>query len=284
MAEVAERNNDSCQEYKELWNRLGIFVINLDQATERIERITRDFSIAGIPITRVAAIHGKRVDEHDFNELSVSLCKWRLRFHLRRDITPNEVGCYLSHIKALKIFLASQKEYALICEDDVSPGYEAKAVLNELLTLSDCWDLIRLFHYSHQTVPFQTLKGGYQLSTAIQGMTSAACYLINRKGAETFLAKTRKIQWLFDTALCQGWIGIREMVIVPPLFPINENSLTSTIEYKNRKKYSRCLIPIRQTCKLILHLRRYGIQLFRILRLQLFYREKSKKKRSFFDS
>lgn len=33
-------------------------------------------------------------------------------------LTPGEVGCTLSHLKALEYFLASEEEYALILEDD----------------------------------------------------------------------------------------------------------------------------------------------------------------------
>lgn len=39
-------------------------------------------------------------------------------------MTPGELGCAMSHIAALKRFLSSDEEYAIIFEDDVIERFE----------------------------------------------------------------------------------------------------------------------------------------------------------------
>lgn len=44
-------------------------------------------------------------------------------------LTPGEVGCALSHVKALEYFLETDDSYCLILEDDIKGGDKE---LNEL--------------------------------------------------------------------------------------------------------------------------------------------------------
>lgn len=60
-------------------------------------------------------------------------------------MTPGELGCTLSHVSALKDFLTSDEEYAIVCEDDAVERFTIDFSQLEkeirLLNLSNCFML-----------------------------------------------------------------------------------------------------------------------------------------------
>lgn len=93
------------------------YVINLDRDTHRLEKITETLAKAGLEWERVSAVAGSTIDQHIVDR------------HHRAGITPlsaNEVGCLLSHQKAMDLLLSTQDDYALILEDDVCVADYAK--------------------------------------------------------------------------------------------------------------------------------------------------------------
>ena len=54
-----------------------------------------------------------------------------------RGIQPGEVGCYLSHKKAIEQFLSTEAPYAIVFEDDAVPcdGFEdaVRAIIDKFL-------------------------------------------------------------------------------------------------------------------------------------------------------
>ncbi|MBF7682338.1 glycosyltransferase family 25 protein [Acinetobacter sp. B5B] len=91
------------------------------------------------------------VKEYFFRAVTNRLCP----------LTPGELGCALSHLSAIKDFLASDDEYAVIFEDDVT----------EVLPV----DLNQLEHYIHEL----NLEQGFLLS--LGGIQMEMCYRVRGK-------------------------------------------------------------------------------------------------------
>lgn len=86
-----------------------VFYINLDRATDRRQHLEQQFRTWGIGATRIAAIDGAVTPPDAFLEGS-----WPV------DVSAQRLACYASHLFALKAFLDSGADRALIMEDDCS--------------------------------------------------------------------------------------------------------------------------------------------------------------------
>ena len=100
-----------------LLSRCGIYLINLDRSTDRLQSAEQHFNAVGIPFERIVAIDARNED------MSIYPIDRKVfqRTHGRANIRPGEIGCYFSHLKALRAFLASGREFGVVCEDDVLP-------------------------------------------------------------------------------------------------------------------------------------------------------------------
>ncbi|MDR3182665.1 MAG: glycosyltransferase family 25 protein, partial [Planctomycetaceae bacterium] len=95
---------------------LPCYIINLDRAKDRWDEVSGRFQSVGFNVIRVPAVDGRelRFPHPDFAQ--------RRYFWLYgRPPVGAKIACFLSHIKALKTFLESDAQHALICEDDVFP-------------------------------------------------------------------------------------------------------------------------------------------------------------------
>lgn len=213
---------------------IDCYVINLDSAKERWDSVVRSPGLSSLNIIRVPAVIGKEIPlpHPEFSPRSYF-------FFYGRKPSPGAIGCYFSHLKTLRAFLASGKEYAIIAEDDIDAPPELPELLNEILRYSDSWDLVRLVGFRQKnSIPFADLGKGYKLVSELENSTSSACYLINRRAAERVLRKLVPMWTNFDIALFHGPpIGIREVAVCPYPVRLTELSFQSNIGYETKGRY-----------------------------------------------
>src|SRR6266404_4597916 len=115
------------------------FIINLDSATDRWTFIEAAFSGSQFILCRVPAVDGKtlRLPHAQYSE---RLYRW---FHGR---TPNvrELACYLSHLKAMEAFLATDEEHALIGEDDLVLRPDFDVAIEAAMQYARSWNILRV--------------------------------------------------------------------------------------------------------------------------------------------
>jgi glycosyl transferase family 25 len=212
-------------------DRINFYVINLDRSPERLQTFMQSFEPLGFNIVRVAAVDGKELTlpHPDYDER-----KYRL-YHGKRT-SRGAVGCYFSHIKALRQFLESDEETALICEDDVAAKPELPQILREVLTYNKHWDLVRLNCLHVPThVPVRKLDLGYRLTVPVYWAGGTGAYLVNRKAAERIIEFSLPMYLPYDHAFEQNWrMNITIMMIVPFPIALNENCHRSTIGETDR--------------------------------------------------
>lgn len=113
-----------------------ILVINLDKDKERLENvkssIEKDYPCS--KLWRVNAIYGK--DLENINEY-----RFKMKCLTNTDST---IGCGLSHIKAWKMIIENNLDFAVIVEDDVTFSTYLKNSLD--VDLPEKWDIIYLGH------------------------------------------------------------------------------------------------------------------------------------------
>jgi glycosyl transferase, family 25 len=242
-----------------------IYVINLDRDAERMASIRANLEALGLPFERLPAVMGKDVPEWE-KLVDLSAYAWRNRLDSPR---AGEVGCYLSHLKAMETFLRTDAPWCVILEDDVEVLPACGEVLRTLGEKDD-WDLVKLFNF-HAGLPVKkrALGAGHHLVAHLTRTTSSAAYVVNRRAAETLLKSMRPITEQVDHALDRPWEtglrtrGIRPMPVV--LAPVAHT--TSTIGYQDKKKVR----PLGKSLKLLLsrakkEICRFGYGLFDAVR------------------
>jgi glycosyl transferase family 25 len=193
------------------------FVINLDSAGDRWATAERNFTATGLDFIRVPAIDGTRL------ELPVSGYSEPL-FRRRHGRTTNlrEVGCYLSHVRALEMFLESEAEYGLICEDDVTFHGDFSAVLESLCRSCTHWDIARLSGLGKgSAIRAIPLRGPHYLCINLGRLKGAGAYVVSRRAAYALVRSLLPMKVPFDHAVDREWFcGLRAVSVQP--FPISQ--------------------------------------------------------------
>lgn len=205
---------------------LQAFVINLDRSTDRLAAMQSRLARAQVDWQRVPGVEGRLLDINRCAEVDVPGYR---RWH-GKELNPAEVGCYLSHIKAMRLFLAGPWSHALLLEDDADFPTDFHPLLQALLAKADQWDIVKLscFH-SGTPVAVADLIAPYALAVPLSRHMNANCIVFNRRAAQTLVDKLLPMRLPYDHALERAWLfGLRLRVVTPTPCP-SETGLTSTI-------------------------------------------------------
>ena len=193
------------------------YVINLDSAAERWAHMQEAFAGTPFQVERVPAVSGKdlQLPIPEFDEE-----KFR-RFH-GRGTNIFEVACYLSHLKAMRAFLATGESHALICEDDLHPTPDAARVIARLMETSRFWNIARVTGLSAGT-PWKiaSLGDGYALNVQVGRLKGCGAYIVDRKAAATLVEGLLPMWLPWDHAADREWpFGLGAVSVSP--FPISQ--------------------------------------------------------------
>ena len=206
---------------------LHTWVINLDRAPERLARIGARLDALGVPWTRFPAVEGKLLGAA---EQAARLDQ--AGFERRHGMTPSlgELGCYLSHVRLMQAFLATEHGFALILEDDVEPTAALPEVLQNLMAASGLWDMVKLSAI-HSGTPVRVLDvgQGHQLGVMFSRCTGSSAYVINRTAAQRYVQQLLPMQLPYDHAYDRGWVyGLKVRRVFPEVC-VHDDQVVSTI-------------------------------------------------------
>ncbi|WP_369726027.1 glycosyltransferase family 25 protein [Bradyrhizobium sp. LLZ17] len=190
------------------------FIINLDRDVARWQTMSDALGSFGIPYQRVRAIDARK---------RISLIRRVVRRDFvyapaRRDLTDAEVGCYLSHLAALKRMIRQRLPVAMIFEDDVVFDSDFSNFYHRDLTkFLTATDIVKFegIHYPH------TSRSGIEIATGTTGRLllrmrptlGAAAYAVTRKGALALLKAASVPDRPFDHKLAyydRHWVDYAE--------------------------------------------------------------------------
>lgn len=235
--------------------RFNTYVLSLKDETQRRTQITNQLKELYIPFTFYDAVDLRKSDRESIDKLYSSI---RSQKYLGRNLTNGEIGCALSHINICEKFLASDKDWALVIEDDAILGRLNKDIINEIIMTPSPFEI---FILGYSKVLEKDEKNYYwrfpikqkaKLNTGILGIPYSqwACgtvaYLINRSGAkkiiEQFIKEGRKVStvaddWSYLEKICNVAIAHYRPILVFENFL----NLESSLELEREKVNKNCL-------------------------------------------
>ena len=186
---------------------VGIFVINLDHSVDRWKSIRAHLLAFPFSVARVSGIYGKKMPALRQDSAVVDLEKYRM-YLKGKEPGLGEIGCYLSHHKALGEFLRSDCEYGIIVEDDVSFSPDFPQVVQGLVRRSLLWDVCALELHPLQSgwpLPVTSLFSNRKLCIYLKEAWRAGAYLVNRWAAERLVEKALPMCLPWDIYYMRFW-------------------------------------------------------------------------------
>ena len=248
--------------------KISTYVINMDSAQERMSHMKAELDRLNIPFIRQAGIVGAELQQPhpDFSA-------WSYKYLHGRGWAPRELGCYLSHIECLKKFIASDADYALILEDDVTLNDDLAPLVTAALRYRSTWNMLRLSTVNHgKWWPVRRLNEKFNLAICLTREKGAGGYLVDRQAAAQMVKHLMPMRLAWDIAFDLEWfLGFKTLGISP--MPISQESNFETqiqqdlslIKIKGQAKYLT-VFPFR----LVLEVSRLLYRSLRLLTLKLF--------------
>jgi len=203
-------------------NKVQILVISLVQSTQRREKVIQELSKISLPWRFLDAVDGRKL-HYPIPEYPAKKVKKLLGF----DLTPNEIGCFLSHRQAWSECL-SQNITTIIFEDDfvLLPHFEN--VIETLLSQTENWGLVRLQAIeesrSHTIQSFPE----YSLVRNDGDPLGATSYIVQPKIAKILLEHATQVYEPLDHFLEHYQKHDIPMLAIKP-YPVDITRVESTI-------------------------------------------------------
>lgn len=219
---------------------LPIFVINLKSAYDRWQESTQQLRRMGLVHERFDATDGYQLAEEEINahfarETSRKWCY---------DLSPPEVGCYLSHWRVWKHIVDSRLPGAFVLEDDFQAASEFPEIIRALSRLEFARpSLITLYHDRPPAaiVKNKFLIGHHRLVTPYRVPWGAVAYYLNLDAARVLCDRRRIFCRQNDTDMRYYWeTGIDVKTVIPS--PVALHSITGgsgTLDIPRRRTRAR---------------------------------------------
>lgn len=204
-----------------------VYVINLDRSPKRLEEISKQLTRAGLSFQRVSAVDGKKATPEQLAQLDEASYQ---RKHGKSSL-PGELGCYLSHVEAIRQFLQSGHTYAVILEDDALLEDGFISVVQYLSHHPGQWDMVKLSGvHSGTPCAVSTINDQYRLSVMFSKCTCSSAYMLNRKAAEAYNQGLLPMSLPYDHEFDKGWTyGIKVRAVTPFVVTHNEQTPTTIV-------------------------------------------------------
>lgn len=211
------------------------YLINLDTAADRRASMEEALSSTRFALTRISAVDGRA--------LPVPVVGYDgAKYHRRhgRTTKPGEIGCYFSHIEALRAFLADGDPHAFICEDDLVLGPDLEKVVTLGLAHARHWNLLRLSALGEgKPAPVIRLDDRYSLAVNLGRLKGTGAYLVDRAAATALVAGMLPMWLPFDHALDREWaFGLKSLRVWPWPCSQTDTLFRSTIQGQKAHKLS----------------------------------------------
>ena len=190
----------------------GIYCLNLKRSPERRRKMIDQAKRLGLEINFVDAIDGQELNEDTLDNYNH---EWRVK--LGHPLKINEVACSMSHQKALKSFLESEYDYAIVLEDDVTLSPNILSVFDACEKVPQ-WDVLHLgIQYNYKgRYNMRSVSDEYNVFVPCKVTRGAIGFAYSRQGAEKVLSLNETIHYPFDKQMALSYkCGIRHLAVLP---------------------------------------------------------------------
>ena len=224
------------------------YLINLDGSADRLASARRQFETHKIAFERVSAVNGHKLSLETLKDYNAQ----KTECYMGRQMSGGEIGCVLSHLKALREFLASDAPYAIVFEDDFLLHDDFLSTVNStidwLSTSNYVWDIVHLSFEGRKYSRPRARVGKSELRHTYYFPMTSTAILWSREGAEAFLEFHREILAPYDNIL-REWQSHRGkgLALYPPIAStIGGASDIDGGKPRNRNRKSSILYGIRK--------------------------------------
>ena len=146
-----------------------LYYINMDKSKERRYQVEKQLKALELKGTRIRGIVGKTLPKHS-------------------SLSPSEVGCLMSHIKAIKTAYENGDTYAIIFEDDINLLLTSywPVNLSQITNGAKGWNIINLY----PVYRFDTTED-YLRFPHKNPCWGCVAYIINREGMKNIMEETQ---------------------------------------------------------------------------------------------
>lgn len=207
---------------------LQVLVISLRRSLDRRAKVEQELKKVSLPWSFLDAVDGSALASPpvEYQPLKVKLLQGY-------PLTPNEIGCYLSHKEAWKRCVAENLP-TLVFEDDFVLSPEFESVINALMNEKDSWNFVRLQGLYEVPNREITSVGGAKLVKNLGDAVGATAYLLNPHVAQVLIDESRTIYEPVDHFLeHQSKHGLEFLAVRP--YPVDISRVKSTIDDRSER-------------------------------------------------
>ena len=207
---------------------LQILVISLRRSLDRRAKVEQELQKISLPWSFLDAVDGSALQTtpKEYKAFKVKCLQGY-------ELTPNEIGCYLSHKEAWKRCVEKNIP-TLIFEDDFVLDADFRNILEILLSSQNSWSFVRL--QGLYEVPYQelSLRDSIHLVKNIGDAVGATAYLLKPEVARTLVDESSDIYEPVDHFLeHQKKHGLEFLAIRP--YPVDITRAKSTIDDRHER-------------------------------------------------
>lgn len=164
------------------------YVINMATSTERLADVTAQMERLGLAFERVEAVVGADLSQDEIKK--VYDAEANRKYH-HRNLTPGEIGCYLSHRIIWQKIAEGDSEFALILEDDLQINDNIISCL-ELVTKTMGWDVLKISDTENVAVANKKrITSTFDLVSYHKVPNRTMAYFISKSAALKMLSKPK---------------------------------------------------------------------------------------------
>jgi glycosyl transferase family 25 len=220
-----------------------ILIINLPSSTDRRRAMVEQLARLRMEAVFIEAVDGRAMDPE---QRAAHCAESFTAFH--SPLTAAEVGCYLSHLKALQYIADHGWPWTVVLEDDVAlPADFARRLSVVCREAAADYDLVKLNGRLRQHLVLQTLSNGDRLVRFRRPPISAGAHLWSTAGVRKILTHSRLVRRPIDVEIKHWWeMDLHVATLVPELVQFHPViGQTSTIGARSIRSVHGCYRRLR---------------------------------------
>ena len=241
---------------------IPIVYINLASDLDRRHRLDSEFQRLGLTAQRLEAIWWAGLSDAEQRSYYSEELN-RAQFHV--PLLQGEKGCYVSHLHAWEMLLASEHPAMVVLEDDVLLDDRFPAAIQAVASLDLPWDMLKLIGRKKEKVRrVSRWIRGIDLVDYTRVPSLTAGYVISRQGARKLLNSRKPFGRPIDVDLRHWWENdLMILGVTPPVLMLDETSQVSSIGERNAHhpwpvKSKKFWLKLKMTILNLLHQFRRG--------------------------
>ena len=181
---------------------VGVFIINLARASDRREHMEALLRPYNVPFEFFEAVDGRALSDADLAlyDRARRLARYGV------DLEPNEIACYLSHVRCWEHALRAGYDRFIVLEDDVEPAYDFAELVRVCAELPEEVQFVRLFGLrNRKKVPVAAVRADLSLALFQHGASGTQGYFMTRSGVEQLRPHALPLVMQVDVLLDRYW-------------------------------------------------------------------------------